>query len=86
MQYNIGIAPEQSFRYIDLTDAKIWIFKNASLCWVLTNRVTYTIILHKQQIRPIEAVKSQVPKVLKIHKLNCLLYNQIINTHHNYNK
>ena len=31
MQYSIGIATEQSFRYVELTDVKIWISKNASL-------------------------------------------------------
>ena len=41
LQYSIGIATEQTFRYIELTDAKIWISKNASLCRVLANRVTY---------------------------------------------
>ena len=41
LHYNIGIATEQSFRYIELTDAKIWISKNASLCRVLANQVTY---------------------------------------------
>ena len=40
MQYSIDITTEQSFRYIELTDAKIWISKNASLCRVLANRVT----------------------------------------------
>ena len=29
---SIAIATEQNFRYIELTDAKIWISKNASLC------------------------------------------------------
>ena len=43
MQYSIGIATEQSFRYIKLTDAKIWISKNAPLCRVLANRVTFKI-------------------------------------------
>ena len=45
MQYSIGITTEQSFRYIfvELTDAKIWISNNASLCWVLANWVTYMI-------------------------------------------
>ena len=41
LHYNIGIATEQSFRYIELTDAKIWISKNAPLCRVFPNRVTY---------------------------------------------
>ena len=40
LQYSIGIVTEQSFRYIELTDAKIWISKNASLCCILANRVT----------------------------------------------
>ena len=38
--YSFGIATEQSFRYIELTDAKIWISKNALLCQVLANWVT----------------------------------------------
>ena len=41
LQYSIGIATVQSFRYIELTDAKIWISKKASLCRVLENRVTF---------------------------------------------
>ena len=45
LQYSIGIATEQSFRYIELTDAKIWISKNASLCRVLANWVTYSCLL-----------------------------------------
>ena len=40
LQYSIGTATEQSFRYIELSDAKIWISINASLCRVLANRVT----------------------------------------------
>ena len=43
LQYSIGIATEQSFRYIELIDVKIWISKNASLCRVLANRVTINI-------------------------------------------
>ena len=46
LQYSIGIATEQSFRYIELTDAKIWISKNASLCRVLANRVTNIVTGH----------------------------------------
>ena len=42
MPISIGIATEQRFRYIELTDAKIWISKNASLCQALANRVTYS--------------------------------------------
>ena len=34
------ITTEQSFRYIELTDAKFWISKNASLCLVFANWVT----------------------------------------------
>ena len=41
MQYSIGIAAEQNFRCIELTDAKIWISNNGSLCLVLANRVTF---------------------------------------------
>ena len=44
LQYSIGIDTEQSFMYIELTDAKIWISKNVSLCWVLANRVTYKLM------------------------------------------
>ena len=43
LHYNIGIATEQSFRYIELTDAKIWISKNVPLCRVLANRVTIKV-------------------------------------------
>ena len=41
LHYSIGIATEQSFRLIELTDAKIWISNNASICWVMANRVTF---------------------------------------------
>ena len=43
LQYSIDIATEQSFRYIELTDVKIWISKNAPLCQVLANQVTYDL-------------------------------------------
>ena len=43
MQYSIGIAAEQSCTYIELTDARIWISKNASLSRVLANRVTICV-------------------------------------------
>ena len=46
LQYSIGIATEQSFRYTELTDAKIWISKNASLCCVLANRVQIFAVLN----------------------------------------
>ena len=45
MQYNIDITIEQSFRYMELADAKIWISKNVSLCWVFANRVTINRML-----------------------------------------
>ena len=32
LQYRIGITTEQSFKYMEFIDAKIWISKNASLC------------------------------------------------------
>ena len=41
LQYSIDIATQRSFRYIKLTDTKIWISKNASLCRVLANRIKY---------------------------------------------
>ena len=41
LQYSIDITTEQSIRYMQFIDAKIWISKNASLCWVFTNRVTF---------------------------------------------
>ena len=41
MQYSIDITTEQSFMFMEFIDAKIWISKNASLCRVFTNRVTY---------------------------------------------
>ena len=31
LQYSIDITTVQSFRYMELIDAKIWVFKNASL-------------------------------------------------------
>ena len=37
----IDIATEQSFRYMKLTDAKIWNSKNASLFLAFANQVTY---------------------------------------------
>ena len=42
LQYSIGIATEQSFRHMEPADVKIWISKNASLCRVLANRVTFS--------------------------------------------
>ena len=41
---HIDIATEQSFRYMKLTDVKIWNSKNESLCRVFANRVTYIYI------------------------------------------
>ena len=41
LQYSIDITTEQSFRYMEFIDAKIWISKNASLCRVFANRVTF---------------------------------------------
>ena len=43
LQHSIDITTEQSFRYMELIDSKIWISKNASLCWVFANRVTYLL-------------------------------------------
>ena len=40
--YSIDISAEQSFRFMEFIDAKIWISKNASLCQVFANRVTYS--------------------------------------------
>ena len=34
LQYSVDITTEQSFRYMELTDAKILISKNVSLYWV----------------------------------------------------
>ena len=45
LQYSIAVAAEQSFRYTEPTNAKFWISKNASLCWVLANQVTFCYIL-----------------------------------------
>ena len=45
LQYSIDITTEQSFKYMEFIDAKIWIFKNASLCWVFANRVTISNVL-----------------------------------------
>ena len=41
LQYSIDITTEQSVRYMELIDAKIWIFKNAVLCRVFANWVTF---------------------------------------------
>ena len=41
VQYSIGVATVQSVRYIELADARVSISKNALLCWVLADRVTY---------------------------------------------
>ena len=38
--YSIDIATKQGFRYKELDDAKIWVFKNASLCQGFANQVT----------------------------------------------
>ena len=45
LHYNIGIATEQSFRYIELTDAKIWIYKNVPLCrvWQIGSQLRLTL-------------------------------------------
>ena len=47
LQYSIDITTEQSFRYMELIDAKIWISKNAPLCRVFANRVTYGTVVVK---------------------------------------
>ena len=39
LQYSIDITTEQSFRHMELTDAKIWISKNVSLCQVFADLV-----------------------------------------------
>ena len=44
LQYSIDITTEQSFKYIEFVDAKVWISKNASLCQVFANRVTFKMI------------------------------------------
>ena len=41
LQYSIDNITERSFRLMKLTDAKIWISKNMSLCWVFANCVTH---------------------------------------------
>ena len=41
MQQSIDITTEQSFRYMELTDANIWISNNASTRQVIANQVTY---------------------------------------------
>ena len=40
LQYSIDITTEQRFRYIELTDVKIWISKDVSLCHVFSDQVT----------------------------------------------
>ena len=44
LQYSIDITTEQSFRYMEFIDAKIWISKSASLCQVFANWVTYLLL------------------------------------------
>ena len=68
LQYSIDITTEQSFRYMEFIDAKICISKNASLCRVFANRVTYS--------------NSRLPSSLLIviygsvtnHKLTCHIW------------
>ena len=45
LQYSIDITTKESIRYMELTDAKICIFKN-SLCWVFANQVTFYLIYY----------------------------------------
>ena len=45
LQYSIDINTKQSFRYMELIDAKIWISKNASLC-----RGFFAIMLQKATV------------------------------------
>ena len=45
LQYSIDITTEQSFRYMEFIDAKIWISKNVSLCWVFANWISYSYVL-----------------------------------------
>ena len=59
LQCSIGIATEQSFRYIELNDAKIWISKNAS-CRVLPNGVTYSYHRHVHTHAYIHTVFPQI--------------------------
>ena len=42
LYYSIDISKEQSFRYVELVDAKIWICKNVLLCQVCKNQITHT--------------------------------------------
>ena len=41
LQYGIDITTEQRFN-MELTDVKIWISKDASLCQVFSDQVTYS--------------------------------------------
>ena len=45
LQYSIDITTEQSFRYMEFIDAKIWISKNVSLCRVFANQVTFNYVI-----------------------------------------
>ena len=40
LQYSIDITTEQSFKYMEFIDAKIWISESASLCRAFANQVT----------------------------------------------
>ena len=51
LQYSIDITTEQSFKCMEFIDAKIWISKNASLCRVFANRVTYIVHLTPLPLR-----------------------------------
>ena len=82
LQYSIGIATKQSFRYIEFTDAKIWISNNASLCRVKANRVTFLgaknhnmyIKLSPQHKNQIHLTYISQHQLYNIHSINYLLY------------
>ena len=48
-KYLLDITTEQSFRYMEVIDAKIWISKNASLCRVFANQVTNLLYISNEE-------------------------------------
>ena len=67
LQYNIDITTEKSFRQIELTDTKIWISKNASLCQYLANWVTYAQIVENVY----RIGNYEFSHVQSVHRLGC---------------
>ena len=63
MQYSIDITTEQSFRFMEFIDAKIWISKNASLCRVFAHQVTFISLRVMEHLRVSLTVHACYTKV-----------------------